>query len=67
MKENFCVEWITVGNDTYVGKAARGSPTSVAVWQLFKVNDVSGTGRRKWADGTDKFDKIFDDYATYTY
>lgn len=55
------------GSTTYVGKAAIGSATSSAVWQIFKVVDTSGDLAVSWADGDDGFDNIWDNRASLTY
>jgi hypothetical protein len=51
---------------TYVGKAAQGSATSAAVWQVFRVT-VAGTITTIEYAGTGLFDQIWDDRATLTY
>ena len=52
----------------YVGEAPIGSSTSTAVWKIYRLT-MSGTNSisRAWADGSDLFNKIWDNRATYTY
>ena len=70
------------GRQEYVGLAypvsANASATPAVVvgpastdsaWSIFKIT-YDGSGRmtsRRYADGTDDFDKVWDDRATYTY
>lgn len=52
---------------TYVGKAAPGSATSAAVWQIFKLT-VSGTQTlMTYADGDSLHNNIWDNRAALTY
>ena len=56
-------------NLEYLGKAAIGSATSAAVWQIKKFTyDVSNnlTGIL-WANGNESFANIWDNYATLSY
>ena len=55
---------------TYVGRAAPGSATSAAVWQISRVVVVVGppnTTTITWADGNNKSDNIWDDRAALSY
>lgn len=63
---NLAVKIVESGTTTYVGKAATGSATSSAVWQVQKIDESSGT-IVTWADGNDEFDNIFDNYASLSY
>ena len=63
------VDNVTTAGVTYVGKAAPGTVTSSALWQVQKV-DESGTPETTvitFADGNSKFDNVWDDRATLTY
>jgi hypothetical protein len=60
------VRTVTVGSITYVGQAPVGTATSVALWQIQKVDSTSGVVVT-WADGNDRYDNVWDDYATLTY
>jgi len=51
---------------TYVGKAAQGSATSAAVWQIFRVT-VAGTITTIEYAGTGLFDQIWDSRASLIY
>ena len=51
---------------TYIGKAATGSATSGALWQVQKIDTTTGTVIT-WADGNGDFDNIWDNRATLTY
>jgi len=66
LDENFDIRTFTAGVLTYVGKAPRGSATSDAYWQIKRVDQTSDIVIT-YADGTDKFDKVWDDLATYSY
>lgn len=56
-------------NPIYIGLANIGAATSIAVWQIRKIdydenNDpISVT----WADGTDGFEKVWDNRTAYSY
>ena len=60
------VRIVTVGSITYVGQAPVGTATSVALWQMQKIDNTSGVVVT-WADGNDAYDNVWDDYATLTY
>ena len=51
---------------TYIGKAAPGTLTSAASWQISKLNATTGTVMT-WADGNCQFDNIYDNRAGLTY
>lgn len=58
----------TTANVTYVGKAAIGSATSSAVWQVQKVDETTtNTAIITWADGNSNFDNIWDNRASLSY
>lgn len=63
---SFTYRTIELGAITYVGKAAIGASTSVAVWQVQKIDSTSGIVIT-WADGNDLFDNIWNNYATLNY
>ena len=46
----------------YIGEAAPGTPTSEAKWQ---IRYVTSNGEVTWANGTGKFDKVWDSRASY--
>lgn len=51
---------------SYIGKAAPGSATSAAVWQIKKVDTTSGT-IITWASGSSNFNQIWDNRASLSY
>lgn len=52
---------------TYIGKAAIGTATSAASWQIQKIL-VSGTVTSiTYAGGTDNYDQIWDNRASLSY
>lgn len=56
-------------NPVYIGKSARGTPTSVARWQIKKVTyDANDNVTSiKWADKSNAFEKVWDDRASYDF
>lgn len=52
----------TTTNVTYVGKAAIGSATSSAVWQIQKIDETTGMSIT-WADSAG-FTQVWDNRAT---
>lgn len=56
-------------NPIYIGLADIGAATSDAVWQIRKIDyDVNNDPISViWADGTDRFEKVWDNRTTYTY
>lgn len=60
----------TTASMVYVGKAAlTGSAvaTSSAVWQIKRLDSSSLALDKKWADGNDSFDNVWDNRASLTY
>jgi len=57
------VDDYTTANATYIGKAAMGSLTSSAVWQIKKIDTATGV-IITWADGDALFNNIWDNRAT---
>lgn len=57
----------TTANTTYVGKASVGSTTTAAVWQIFKIENVSGNLTITYADSDSNSDNIWDNRASLTY
>ncbi len=51
---------------SYVGKAALGSATSAAAWQIQKLDSTSGL-IVTWADSNADFDNVWDNRASLTY
>lgn len=52
----------------YVGEAPIGVATSAANWRIYRLH-LTGTNSvsRTWADGSDLFNKVWDNRNTYTY
>lgn len=53
----------TTADVTYIGKAAIGSTTSAAVWQIAKLDTATGL-IKTWADGDASFNNVWDNRAT---
>lgn len=53
-------------NVTYVGKAAIGTATSAASWQVMKIDENTGTVIT-WADSNALFDNVFDNRESLSY
>jgi len=51
---------------TYIGKAAPGSLTSEAKWQIRRVDETTGSVF-KFANGDDRFNNIWDDRIHLSY
>lgn len=53
----------------YVCRAYPGALTSAAVWQIYKLAyNADGTQfKRRYANGSDDFNKICDNYNTYSF
>jgi len=62
------IAYLSAGHPEYIGKAAPGSATSAAVWQISKLtysnDDVTDV---KWAGGSLNFTNIFDNRASLSY
>ena len=56
----------TTTDVVYIGKAAIGSTTASAVWQILKM-DISSGMTITWADGNDNFDNVWNNRASLTY
>lgn len=62
---NYTTRIVTVGSLTYIGNAAIGSATSVAVWQIKRLATPGLT--KLWADGNDNFDNVWDNRESLSY
>ena len=54
----------------YQGEAEPGTANATAKWRIKKFTYDAGTNNIatvRWASGTDFFDKVWDNRATYTY
>lgn len=56
----------TTANKTYVGYAPSGSLDSQAVWQIMRIDALSGD-KVEYADGNTLFDNVWDNRASLTY
>lgn len=56
----------TTADVTYLGKAAIGTATSAAGWQIAKLSTASGL-IKTWADGNVNFDNVWDNRASLSY
>lgn len=56
-------------NPVYIGKATTGTATTAASWSIKKITYDANNNpiTIKFANGTDSFDKVWDDRATYSY
>ncbi len=63
------IEYDINNNPVYIGKAQPGSISSSSVWQIQKLSyDASGNVTKiEWAEGSDDFNKIWDNRANYNY
>lgn len=52
---------------TYVGKAAAGSSTASAVWQIQKISISGSVTTISWADGDGNFDNVWNNRASLSY
>lgn len=62
----FALRTLTVGDVTYIGKAAIGSLVTDPVWQIKKLDKSSGLAIT-WADGDSNFNNIFDSCTELEY
>lgn len=60
------VDTSTVGT-TYVGESAPNTPTSSALWRIYKIVVTSTGVTVKFAGGNDRFINIYDNRASLTY
>lgn len=54
------------GSITYAGRAAPGSPTNLAVWQISKFDETANPATVTWADGG-TFDQVWDNRVSLLY
>lgn len=62
-------DYNSTDNITYSGRAVPGTATSAAGWSIMKVtyNSNSDVVTALWASGTDAFNAVWDNRASYTY
>jgi len=56
-----------VAGTTYIGKAATGSNSNAAVWQIKKLTESGTITSIQFADGLSSFTNIWDARASLTY
>jgi len=63
------VEYDDDSNPIYIGFAKPGTAKSVSHWQIFKLTYDSDDNITdlQWADGDEKFNKVWNNRATYSY
>jgi len=57
----------TTANMTYIGKARPGTATSVAEWQVKRIDESGANIVILFADGDEIFNNIWDDRASLSY
>lgn len=57
------------GGVVYIAETNPGSgnTTAKAAWRIKKITTSGGVTNIQWASGNPNFDKIADNYATYSY
>lgn len=55
------------GTITYLGKAKLGTATSDAAWQIRRINFSGTTNTFQYANGSRRYDQIWDNRASLTY
>jgi len=61
-------EYAYIGADMYVGEARPGSSPYSSKWRIKKVfNYTTNVSRIRWANGNARFNKVWANYASYTY
>ena len=68
-KYKFLLDDVSTTGVTYIGKAPLGSTTSVAVWQIQKLDETGSpvTLAITYADGNSNLDNIWDDRLSLSY
>lgn len=56
-----------VGVYTYLGKAMPGTGDAASLWQIIRIEGLATGIKLRFADGSTKMDKTWDDRASYTY
>ena len=56
-----------IGTTKYIGTAKVWSVRSLPVWSIFRVSWSWTNTKIDWANGEPNFNKIMDNYASYTY
>lgn len=70
-QENYTtlIDYASGANPVYIGKAQIGSATSASSWAIKKLTYDGNDNPTsiKWADGTETFNKVWDDRTGFTY
>lgn len=64
------VSFDSSNREQYVGIATTGTPINEAKWSIYKLEYSATTGgvsKKRYADGTDDFTKIWESREGYTY
>lgn len=64
---DFQLQTAESGSVMYVGKAAPGTPTDAAEWQIKRVTESDTGVEVKWADGNENFDNIWNNVTALNY
>ena len=69
MSENYTIniDSTTTTDVTYIGFAPRSVLDSAAEWRIIKIDESGTVTTIKWAGGTDKFDKVWNDRVSLSY
>lgn len=51
----------------YVGEAPLNTTTDEPYWRIYRLTNSGASLSKDWADGSDQFNKIWDDRTFYTY
>jgi len=51
----------------YIGEASFGIQNSDAAWRIFRLSYSGSDFQLRYADGTDEYNKVWDNRASYTY
>jgi len=52
----------------YIGESPVGATTTDASWRIYRLENTGTASLIKmWADGSDQFNKVWDNRASYTY
>ena len=58
---------VSSGGYLYIAEAEPGTNTGSAGWRIRRQETISGGLKVTWAEGDAKFDKVADDYESYSY
>jgi len=55
------------GTYTYIGEATPGSDKASAVWRIKRIEEIDGDLEIRLANGSEEFNKVWNDRASFTY